>query len=247
MLQEIIGKLNSQNTRYNLYSYYIFKSIEYNLYGVINREQKVKLAKEFGKFSILNGDTIGKIEEMFEKIYLALKSSGYSIIDVKIVTSARTLIGVSGNFLRNIFEIGLNFDWVYNVPYIPGSEIKGVIRSSIDDEELEREIFGSEEEGISQVGFTDAYPIEPVGEELLVPDVMTPHYVGARDETEVKPRPIIFLTIREGVVFRFLIYYRQQELGREICRRLRIAVLQGLGARTSTGYSYFQLREISFR
>ena len=107
-------------------------------------------------------------------------------------------LGGEVRFFRNItpFVTGLGrthptengFTWHYNLgtPYLPGSSVKGIVRSwaeswwngeeNDDKNELVRQVFGPENENQKTVGsliFFDALPVEPV---RLETDVMTPHY-----------------------------------------------------------------------
>jgi len=131
------------------------------------------------------------------------------------------------------------------LPYIPASEIKGIVRSYIEDklgEQEAKEIFGDEErEG--NVNFTDAYPTRSENF-LFVPDVITPHYNKKKSEADAEPTPVIHLTIAPKVTFRFLIYYKREDVGKPICDSLPLVIIRGLGARSSVGYSLFELSKI---
>ena len=109
-------------------------------------------------------------------------------------------------------------------------------------EQEAKEIFGDEErEG--NVNFTDAYPVKAENF-LFVPDVITPHYNGKKSEAEAEPKPAIHLTIAPKVTFRFLIYYKREDVGKPICDSLPLVIIRGLGARSSVGYSLFELSKI---
>ncbi|MEM4912492.1 MAG: RAMP superfamily CRISPR-associated protein, partial [Metallosphaera sp.] len=118
-----------------------------------------------------------KAKEYFDNLREVLKKLRYTIVDAEITTRTRALIGVSTSLGKLIFDSGISFDPYMNLPYIPASEIKGIVRSYIEDklgEQEAKEIFGDEErEG--NVNFTDAYPVKAENF-LFVPDVITPHY-----------------------------------------------------------------------
>ncbi|MEM2922354.1 MAG: type III-B CRISPR module RAMP protein Cmr6, partial [Candidatus Bathyarchaeia archaeon] len=173
-------------------------------------------------------------------------------------------------------------DPTLNVPYIPGSTIKGAVRAGVFDlllkqkaskEDVEREckrLFG-DNESASLIGFTDAYPVKK-GEKgyLLYPDVMSPHYKSdTATELDVSPTPIIYLTIAPGTQFQFYLFYKRERGGGEKKRQLsvkdsqdsdlaetpvqdlsRLGILdrgllysfyRGVGAKTSVGYSRFEI------
>lgn len=135
-------------------------------------------------------------------------------------------------------------------------------------EETCNRLFG-DNTSIGLLGFTDAYPIEAgIKGYVLFPDVMTPHYTDETgNELEVKPNPISFLTVAPGTVFQFILFYRRQrgskkirlsasndtdlaeDPGRQINalgivdRGLLYAFYRGVGAKTSMGYSRFEVME----
>ena len=186
-----------------------------------------------------------QVNEYFNQLREILRSLKYTVVDVEITTRTKTLIGVSASLGKLIFDSGISFDPYMNLPYIPASEIKGIVRSYIEDmlgEQEAKEIFGDEErEG--NVNFTDAYPVNAENF-LFVPDVITPHYNKKRSEADAEPTPIIHLTIAPKVTFRFLIYYKREDLGKPVCNTLPLVVIRGLGARSSVGYSLFKLTKV---
>lgn len=236
-----------------------------------------------------------EIASMLRDVESALKSCGYELRRVRIKLISRGLVGVSETFGKIPFEVGLCFDPILNVPYIPGSAIKGAVRSATfdllyeerrsagkSDEEAETEaerecsrIFGGrigEDRCAGLVGFTDAYPIKKGdGGYLLYPDVMSPHYrKGVETELDVSPVPIIYLTIAPGVEFQFYLFYKRKRGGRRglivadyrgsdlaetpdqdlsrlgiLDRGLLYAFYRGVGAKTSVGYSRFEILEYS--
>jgi CRISPR-associated protein Cmr6 len=132
-------------------------------------------------------------------------------------------------------------------------------------EDEDKEIFG-DENFAGLIGFTDALPIE-LGENgyVLYPDIINPHYKEAKDEMSVSPNPIIYLTVAPGTVFKFFVYIikerenrgkkREIKLGKDIAEKpkpeieslgyIDLAILYGLtlgiGAKTSLGYSSFEV------
>jgi CRISPR-associated protein Cmr6 len=73
---------------------------------------------------------VEKINQRLNEIKTALISCRYDVKEVKIKTLSRALVGGSETFGEIPFEVGLHFDPIMNVPYIPGSTIKGAVRSA---------------------------------------------------------------------------------------------------------------------
>jgi CRISPR-associated protein Cmr6 len=204
------------------------------------------------------------------------------IREIEMKLTYRGSFGVGSTFGQIPFEVGLYIHPYFNVPYIPASSIKGAIRNAYyyylvnheneNHDKAEREcnkLFG-DSNFAGLVGFTDALPIQE-GENgyILYPDIINPHYKDARNEMEVEPKPIIFLTVAPGTSFKFYMYVikeREKEKGskkekREIemgekkdlalkpipnienLGKLDLALLYGLsmgiGAKTALGYSQF--------
>jgi len=170
-----------------------------------------------------------KINHILENTQQALLNCGYEVKSVKIKAKSFTLLGVSGTFGKLPFEVGLHFEPILNIPYIPGSTIKGAVRAGVFDlllqkgktrEEAETEckkLFG-DNEIVGLIGFTDAYPIkEGEGGKLLYPDVMSPHYTNDTiTELNVSPKPIIYPVIAPGTEFKFYLFYKKERGKRKL-------------------------------
>lgn len=170
-------------------------------------------------------DNLDRVRAHLDEVKSALLANGYSVKRCKVVTEGRGLVGTGEAFGRVLFEVGLSFDQLLNVPVIPGRSLKGAFRHALaarrGEQEAER-VFGRAGE-VGLVGVTDAYPVE-VGERLFEPDILTPHYPETgRVETEldVEPNPVPFLTVAPGVRFEFYVYYDKKlpaALGRRTLR-----------------------------
>jgi len=115
------------------------------------------------------------------------------------------------------FDISIAWDPILNLPYIPSSSLKGVVRSyvlniakinKIDDISV-YDLFGrgGRESSIGALVFFDAYPVACMNS-LIEPEVITPHYKEAErkiDETSSSPVPIVFPTIASGTIFNTII------------------------------------------
>lgn len=201
-------------------------------------KEKRSLLEKIVKSASLN---VEKTNKKLEEIKIALTCCGYEVKQVDIKSLSRVLVGSSETFGKVPFEVGLCFDPLMNVPYIPGSTIKGAVRSATFDilynEELNKgasikeveekinnecnKIFGGmigKTQSVGLIGFTDAYPIK-TGENnlLLYPDLMTPHYSEkVETELDVKPNPIIYFTIAPKTEFSFFMFYKREREGRKL-------------------------------
>ncbi|MBB5253320.1 type III-B CRISPR module RAMP protein Cmr6 [Sulfurisphaera ohwakuensis] len=220
--------------------------IKYKILNLDEKEKKNLFKKEIAELISKNFKLKGEeVREFFNNLKGILKSLKYTVVDVEITTRTRALVGVSTSLGKLIFDSGISFDPYMNLPYIPASEIKGIVRSYIEDKlgkQEAKEIFGDEEREGS-VNFTDAYPVRAESF-VFVPDIITPHYNGKKSEADVEPKPIIYLTIAPKVTFRFLIYYKREDVGKPLCDVLPLVITRGLGARSSVGYSLFELSKI---
>lgn len=184
----------------------------------------------------------GKIQNMV-KYYR--KELGFEVCELDKLTQWRLAVGLGA---AHVLETNLSFDFLYGVPVIPGSSIKGMTRAyaefdNVSDDKI-KEVFGSlDNEG--KVIFFDAYPIETF---KLKADVMTPHYpdyyTGNKWPTDNQsPIPIPFITV-ENTSFKFIIAYKKDELkddlGSEVQTWLTKGLeMMGMGAKTAVGYGYF--------
>ncbi|MEM4310905.1 MAG: type III-B CRISPR module RAMP protein Cmr6 [Nitrososphaerales archaeon] len=294
MKYEELQRVEAAAKRPNLWSYVSIigsKLLLDKAREVTVEERKRKLLEYIVRQADIHND---KIDRTLKVIEDALNGCGYELRRVKLKTISRGLIGGSETFGEIPFEVGLYFDPILNIPYIPGSTIKGAVRSATfdllhreklsagrSDKEAGKEaddecirIFGGrigEDHSTGLVGFTDAYPIEK-GEKgyLLYPDVMSPHYTdGTATELDVSPTPIIYLTIAPGTKFQFYLFFRRERGSGEKKRKLTIrdsqdsdlaetpvqdltklgildlgllyAFCRGVGAKTSVGYSRFEI------
>ena len=200
-------------------------------YAIEKRKFIEELSKEFKS-------NLNHIRGLIDTWINALTTNGYYIKVCEIEATSRIIVGTNAVFGMIPFEIGLSLDPILNVPFIPGSSLKGAFRNALEDliereykrkfdtndvirktKEIVNKIFGSHEES-SLVGVTDAYPVSPNSDgRLLEPDVITPHYPGVKTEFDVEPKPILFLTVAPGVKFRFLIFFNKKIYDEETKRK----------------------------
>lgn len=227
----------------NIYSYILGKKSEKILEFWLQGNDEMRNAKkrellEDVAFKSRSKDLLEATRRYMDDIVNSLRNVKTKVLQYYIETDGPLTIARSGGMGIIPFEIGIAFDWLLNVPYIPGSSIKGSMRRSLDGGSTRRKDF-----------FTvyDAYPVETSTGYLLVPEVITPHYKDVETELDVKPNPLVHLVVPPGVVFRVIISIDED------CKRnlesiknaFRSALRRGIGAKTSVGYSYFRLvREV---
>ncbi|MGQ9514588.1 MAG: type III-B CRISPR module RAMP protein Cmr6 [Thermoproteota archaeon] len=183
--------------------------------GKLERIELEKIVKASGQAFIASREAIMKLLHDMEE---ALVRSGYEVRRVRARLASKGLFGAGESFGKIAFDIGLSFDPILNVPFIPGSSLKGAIRSAYaslqkSDNDKKR-LFGSSEIGTGLIGVTDSYPIEAgEGRYILYPDVMTPHYRKPESkliELESEPVPIVYLTVAPETMFQFYVYFKRE-------------------------------------
>ncbi|QIW22852.1 type III-B CRISPR module RAMP protein Cmr6 [Sulfolobus sp. S-194] len=228
------------------------------VYGILTGENKETVRRRILERAEKQEFNLKLISDLTNEIKKALISLNYRVIDVTGRVNYKALSGLSEGLFHLIFEVGLNYDEILDIPYIPGSTIKGILRSNLyaltkDDGE---EIFGGKNnEGYIIVG--DAYPIGEKGR-VLIGDIINPHYYRGgnpiKTEYEVSPVPIVHLAIRENVRFRFIIGVDKRAKIDSVKEKLNVkdavelisllllySMKIGLGARSTKGYNFFEL------
>jgi len=167
---------------------------------------------------------------------------------------------VTGLGREHPVENGFAWHHLLGVPYLPGSSLKGVVRSwaenwSGTEPAGVRRIFGpqgtAKVKNAGSVIFFDALPPEPV---LVQTDIMTPHYApyylpqeGPQPPGDwFDPLPIPFLTVAPGQPFLFALAPRRMNCAED--EKDCILALDwlgealsaiGAGAKTASGYGRF--------
>ena len=156
------------------------------------------------------------------------------VITVDIRSISRVLINVSGPMGWLVDEVGIEWDMVLDTVFIPASQIKGVISaafqfylaSNIDLEvnknvlekiiNVRNSILGGEkeQEHVSILNFTDAFPIDANNGMLLDRDIILPIYSKKIEEHLADPTPVHFLVVPPGVKFRFYIVVDEQRINK---------------------------------
>lgn len=163
-----------------------------------------------------------------------------------------------------VYNLGMYFDYTSGLPVIPGSSIKGMLRSAIEEWDFLADYKPKEEktlpaslsdrdvlrkaiiravfegDGLSIYDrdiFLDAIPIK-VDNKLFGEDYITPHSKPLKN-----PNPIRFLRVNPGVTyqFRFILKDHGEKLTVDFKTKLFKAIICdfGLGAKTNVGYGQF--------
>ncbi|RLC26368.1 MAG: type III-B CRISPR module RAMP protein Cmr6 [Deltaproteobacteria bacterium] len=189
-----------------------------------------------------------------------------SVYEKPLELTGRMVVGMG---ISSSFENGLLLHWTHGIPYINGEALKGAARSFAkeghrDDDNFSKEefkdIFGSfnkekaeeKPEDIlrGKVVFFDAFP-EPVNEFFNV-DIITSHYGpyytpvdNSNDPAYLPgdwhmPNPVAFLTVKEGLIFRFAVASIDESLAKRAWEWLETALIRrGVGAKKHIGYGHF--------
>jgi len=164
---------------------------------------------------------------------------------------------VTGLGRNHPVENGFTWHQTLGTPYLPGSSVKGIVRSWAKiwkdvEEKTINQIFGPRDSDTSSAGsviFLDAIPI---GQIQLKADVITPHYSPYYQGEEPpadwhNPVPVPFLVVDSGQDFLFGLLPRRSndEKDREDCRTAAEWLKEALsciggGAKTAAGYGRFE-------
>lgn len=175
-------------------------------------------------FPNVSEDILGRVREEYRR--MLNRQPGIEVSSFERPVERRLAIGLGR---ASVYETNLTLHPTYGIPYVPGSGVKGAVRSFVmlslfydsDDEQTEarafqdplfRALFGADAsapEGARQgrVCFYDAYPTT---RPTISADIMTPHfqdyYQDASGDTpptdDMDPTPIPFLTV-EDTTFAF--------------------------------------------
>ena len=160
-----------------------------------------------------------------------------------------------------VYNLGMYFDYTFGLPVIPGSSIKGMLRSAIlewgileDKDVLKKCGFGEgkdidgttfiekvfEGKGLSIYDrdiFLDAVPVGTPKQYLFGEDYITHHPHPLQN-----PKPVRFLRVNPGVTYQFRFILKDHGgFSAEFKLKLfkEIICTFGLGAKTNVGYGQF--------
>lgn len=162
---------------------------------------------------------------------------------------------VAGTGRSHPIEVGFAWHHTLGVPYIPGSGLKGIVKTWAEEWENRKldDLLGVMER-VGQVVFLDALPLVAV---KLQADVMTPHYGDYYQDPSgrtppgdwLSPNPIPFLTVADKQEFLFAVVPVVPVVPADpervaACEQAATLLQQalaelGAGAKTAAGYGRF--------
>lgn len=94
------------------------------------KEAKLKARNELVSSAYRFCGRIDLARELMDEAVKGLRMLGYQVLVVDARLRSRGLFGSSSGMLAAVFEVGINWDHVVDLPFIPGSSIKGAMRST---------------------------------------------------------------------------------------------------------------------
>lgn len=216
---------------------------------VFSRISTLKLMKLYSCQEMKN--TLGTISRRIDVLQEAISRVFPVVLSFRVKLLSRLTIHCASKHLP--LEISLAWDPIFNLPYIPASSIKGLIRDYFESNKdkiisignyTSDDLFGTLEKSGLLV-FFDAYPVECEGESLIEAEVLTPHYREAEyiiDEARSSPTPIIYPVVASGTILRFIIAVNDEKSSNAskilegLENLVREALGEGIGAKTRLGY-----------
>lgn len=170
---------------------------------------------------------------------------------------SRMIIGLGS---ASVFKTSITLHHTYGLPYVPGSALKGCLRSFVIRDLFEgneilaqadndfSKVFGTQESA-GKIIFLDAYPTKCDKLEL---DIMNPHYSDyyqgkSAPTDDQEPTLIKFFAVPKDTRFTFRLVSNKQDITQKtICGRNFTELFSemlsdmGIGAKTSVGYGWFR-------
>jgi CRISPR-associated protein Cmr6 len=232
-----------------------FISNYYYYYSSTDKEHKIQAkarnqAKKESLDALIKNNQVLSVncttsESYIKEVIKAVESLNAKYIVLRLKLESNLLTGWSPLYF--IDEVPTAWDLILDVPYIPGTTIKGLIRSSfasaIHNSAKETKIFGDKGE-VGGAIFLDAYPVK-CDDGILIKEVMTPHYKkSTKTEFDVTPIPIIFAAVKKGTEFKTAILFDNElseDLIFDVVRAVGFALRYGVGRKTTRGYGKFSV------
>lgn len=158
--------------------------------------------------------------------------------------------GVSSN---DDSKLGFSFDYVTGQPYLPGSTVKGVLRSCFAYPDLARDAFQLPQLDVPALesaifdGGSDVFLDAVVARGDLNKNIMGEDYITPHSDPIKSPVPIKLLKVLPGVVFEFRFLLTDTKLkdttvtAQQKSKAFRsLLMVSGIGAKTNVGYGGLQ-------
>jgi CRISPR-associated protein Cmr6 len=224
-----------------------------------------ELADRYSRGNVAN--LLERARKHVDEAVKALEELGYQVVVNKnYLTLTPLAIGLRNPYTEPL-EIAIAWDPYMNLPYIPGSSLKGAVAALayLRNSEWYTLLTGKARESPAQTGsiasqreqraspviFLDAYPVDMLASSLLAVDIVNPHYrevEGRVSEPESSPTPLSFLVVPKGIAFRIVVCaagrwlrsYKGKPSFSELETLIGQALSRGVGAKTSLGYGRFK-------
>ena len=238
----------------------------FSLYFPIWREGDWQIDKN-GKLAALRQctklgsatESLRALRQRQQSLFQAVPEANCFVVEARSTSPFATGLG-----LAHPVENGFAFLSPYGLPYLAGSGVKGVLRSAA--QELQKmgtdgitqpvidTLFGMEDANNARRGALtcwDVFPSPPKDKELLVVEIMTPHFTDYYQKKGTphdagKPNPVPFLAVAAGSEFRFVVTCEPTLLAdivpldrwHYLLARILSRAFEwlGFGAKTSVGY-----------
>jgi CRISPR-associated protein Cmr6 len=217
---------------------------------VVDKDKSISDFKEnFDAFDVLNAMNARKSTLIEQYTNLS-----YDVINVE----AELINGaVPGIGIESPYESGLRLHYIYGIPFIPASSIKGAFAKYLKDFKGFKEgedgyvlRFGSQEK-VGNIVFLDAYPElpdTPDDRQIFDISIINTHYQKYYNKEDFpadyySPIPNRFLIIKSGTKFKFHIIVKPVNglAVKDIKEEFIDALLkQGVGAKTKVGFGHFK-------
>jgi CRISPR-associated protein Cmr6 len=244
----LLYKTQSKIERQKESNYGLYHNKFFNQWNeMLNDLDKNEWLKEIPEGGLGNEDLI-KEYNLRQQKHIESKEG----ILINLQSISKLLIGFGNS---HPVENSLTFHHTLGIPYIPGSSLKGAVKSFClnylnVENSLVNNIFGCSNNksiGLGSIHFLDIIPSKKI---QLVKDIMTPHYNQYYQSSKnipgdwYAPNPIRFVAIKEQSRFQTGIIPKNSNAKEnlEIVEKWMIETLEtsGLGAKTSVGYGRFQ-------
>lgn len=221
-------------------------------------EEIIKINQNIEKFNFPDEKMFGELEssEDFQQFYLYTGYPG-------LIMGTGNLHDISK---KGAYKLGFSFDYINGLPYLPGSSLKGVLRSIFPQQHKENkemyeeyllELIKSctktkvEKENLEEIEkelfnygdvFLGAYPdgSKMQNKQYITTEYITPHHIELKN-----PNPISFVKVKPNVCFQFSFLVKDGKyLNREEKKTLYKKIIMdiGVGAKTNVGFGKFSDR-----
>lgn len=231
---------------------------KYALYAADKKDQ-TEVKDSFIRFIVDSWSISQSLRDIYSRCFGRWKSvyeSDETCRLFPITTSSRLIIG-SGNMTA--FEFGMMLNKPWGLPYIPGSTLKGCVRSFLCENgysnEVITELLGSNDISGS-VAFFDTW-LDPQSSKVFERDITTVHYQKyyspKKDEDPdlrgmLDPVPVSFVAIKPNTTF-YVLLQGENTVQLDFIKEQLLAALKcnGIGSKKTLGYGRFAERVASFK